>query len=95
MSFLDRSFPGLSDHEVHQKRDELLGGMALGRLPEHGARLGIEGGVQGQGSMPIVFEAMPLRPTRRQGQHWIFAIQGLDGRLLIDAPPAACCGGVR
>ena len=59
--------PGLSDDEVHQKCDELLGGMALGRLPEHGARLGIEGGVQGQGAMPIVFEAMPLCPTRRQG----------------------------
>ena len=45
--------------------------------------------------MSVIFEAMPFGPTRRQGQHGILAIQGLDGRLLIDAKHRRMLRGVQ
>ncbi len=42
-------FPlGLMSHKVRQEGGELLGGVSVGRLAEHLARLGIERGVEGQ-----------------------------------------------
>lgn len=74
---------GLIGHEVRQERDELLEGVALRRLAQHLARLGIERGVEGERAVPVIFEAMPFRPPRRQGQHRTLAVQGLDRRFLV------------
>ncbi len=35
--------------------------------------------------MAVVLKSVPLRPSRRQWQHGIQTIQGLDGGLLVDA----------
>jgi hypothetical protein len=59
--------------------------MSLGGLAEHFTGLRIEGRVQGQGAMPVIFKAVPFGASRRQRQHRIFAIKRLNGRFLIDA----------
>lgn len=86
---------GLSRHEVCQEGDELFGGVPVSRLAQHFARLGIEGGVQRQGAVSVVFKPMAFRPSRRQGPHRILAIQGLDRRLLIDAKHRRMLRGFR
>ena len=47
---------GLRDHEIGQKRHKLFRGMPRRYLPQQFARLNIEGRVQGQGAMAIVFK---------------------------------------
>ena len=87
---------GLMGHEVRQERDELLGGVAVGCLAQDLARLGIERGIEGERAVSVVFEPMPFRPSRRQGQHRILAVQGLDrGFLILKAPPHAAGGSDR
>ena len=79
-------FPGwLLGDEVRQKGDELFGGMPVRRLAQYFPRLGIERRVQRQRAMPIIFKPMPFSSPGRQGQHRIFAVQGLDGGFLIHA----------
>lgn len=74
---------GLSGHEVRQEGDELLGRVPVGRFAQDFARLRIERGVQGERAMAVIFEAMPFRSPRRQGQHRILTVQGLDRRVLV------------
>jgi len=74
----------LARHDVGQKGDELLGGMAHGGLSEYFAGLGIEGCVERQRAVPVIFEPMPFCPPRRQRQHGILAVEGLDRRFLVN-----------
>jgi hypothetical protein len=43
----------------------------------------------------VILKPVSFGPSRGERQHRVFAIEGLDGRLLIDAETAACCGGCR
>jgi hypothetical protein len=73
----------LVDHDVGEEGDELRGGVPLRGLAQDFASLRIEGGVQGQGAMPVVLKSVPFGASRRERQHRIFAIKGLNGRFLI------------
>jgi hypothetical protein len=55
--------------DVGEERDELRRGMSRRRLAKPLAGLGVEGGVQGQGAVPVVLKAVPFRTPRRQRQH--------------------------
>src|SRR6218665_2545195 len=74
----------LMGHDVGEEGDELGRGMPRGGLAQHFAGLGIEGGVQGERSMPEVLKAMTLCTPRRERQHRVFAIERLNRRLLVD-----------
>src|ERR1700682_2594379 len=69
---------GLVNHDVSEKRDELRRGMPLRRLAQYLAGLGVECGVQRQRAVAVVLEAMAFGASRRQWQHWIFAVECLD-----------------
>ena len=75
----------LVDHDVGEERDELGGSVPRRRFAEHLAGLRVEGGIQRQRTMAKVLKAVPFGPARRQRQHRILAIQGLDRRLLVHA----------
>jgi len=75
---------GLARHDVGQKGDELFRGVPVCRLAQHFPCLGIERGVERQRTVPVIFEPMPFRPPRRQRQHWILAVEGLDRRFLVN-----------
>jgi hypothetical protein len=53
------------------------------RLPDDLAGPGVERGVQQKRAVPVVLKAAPLGAARRQGQHRIQAIEGLNGRPLV------------
>src|SRR5215472_3068392 len=63
---------------------EFLAGMPMRGLSKHFACLGVQGDIQRERTVAIVFEAMPLRATRRERQHRVESIQRLNGGLLID-----------
>jgi hypothetical protein len=44
----------------------------------------VQRGIEGEGAIPFVLEAMALRSARRHREHRIEAVQRLNGRLLID-----------
>ena len=66
----------LVDHDVGEEGDELRRGVPLCGLAQHFTSLRIEGGVQGQGAVPVVLKAMSFCASRRERQHRIFAIKG-------------------
>src|SRR5208337_30068 len=47
--------------------------------------LGVEGSVERERSMPVVLKAMSLRTPRRERQHRIEPIEGLNGGFLVNA----------
>ena len=79
---------------VGEEGHELRRGMARGRLTQHFAGLGVEGGVQRQRAVSEIFEAMALGPPWRQRQYGVLAIQCLNRRLLIDAEHGRVLGRV-
>lgn len=71
--------------DVGQEGHELGGGMPLGGLAQHLARFGVEGGVERQGAVSVILKAVPPCSAWGQRQNRIFAIQGLNMGLFIDA----------
>jgi len=82
---VDLSAAPLVDHDIGEEGDELGRGVARSGLAQHFAGLGIEGRVQRERAMAVVLKAMPLSPASRERQHRIEPVEGLDGRLLINA----------
>jgi hypothetical protein len=72
-------------YDFFERGDELATGMAGGRFAVHATGCGIQRRIQGQGSMPVVLEAVTLGTSGRERQDRVQAIQGLNGRLLLDA----------
>src|SRR5437867_4842942 len=66
----------LVDHDVSEEGDEFCRCVSLGGLAQYLASLGVEGGVQRQRTVSEILKSMPLGASRRERQHWIFAIQG-------------------
>src|SRR5207249_1090659 len=75
----------LVNDDVGEERNELGGSMPLSGLAEHFTGLGVEGRIERQSAVTEVLKAMSFRPARGQRQHGVFAIQGLNVRLFIDA----------
>ena len=74
----------LRDH-LFEKLDELLAGMSRGGLSMNPAGSGVEGGVERQGSLPVVFKAVPLSASGAKREHRVETIQCLDCSFLVDA----------
>src|SRR5512147_3125705 len=66
--------------EVHEGR----AGVPRDGLTKHFARLGVERGKERQGAVPVVLEAMAFGASGRERQHWIEAVERLNGRFLVD-----------
>src|SRR5689334_2556113 len=75
----------LTGHQISEKGNELLTGMARRRAANDGSGPGVQRGVQGEGAVAVVLESMSLSPSGRQWQHRIQPVQCLDARLLINA----------
>jgi hypothetical protein len=78
--------PGLhTGNHLLEKEDKLGAGMAAGGLAQDLSAGGVEGCIERKGSMAEVFEPVPLSPPRRERQHRIEAIEGLNGALFVHA----------
>ena len=66
-----------------QKDDEFGAGMAVGGLAQDLSAGGVECRIERKGAMAAVFEPVPFRPSGRERQHRVEAIEGLNGALLI------------
>src|SRR6202163_3356084 len=73
----------LAGYDVGEESDKLRARMARRSLTQNLTGRRVQGGKQAQGAVAFVLEAVAFRPTRRQGQQAIFAIQRLNSRLLI------------
>jgi hypothetical protein len=67
-----------------EKLAKLRGSMALMKLSDHVARLGVERGEQGRRAVPVVVMRPALDLSRLHRQERLRAIEGLNLRLLID-----------
>jgi hypothetical protein len=76
---------GVLGHHRAQKSDELFAGVTGCGLTDNLARLGVEGGIEREGSASDVLETVALCPTRRHGQDRIPPVESLNGRLLVQA----------
>ena len=76
---------GLVGHEIGQEGDKLGRGVAGSGLAQHRARFGVERGVQREGPVTDVLNAMAFGPPRRQRSHWVFAIERLNRGVLVHA----------
>lgn len=84
----------LTGDEIFEEGDELLTGVAADGLAQDFSGFGVERGVQRQGTVADVLEAMALGSSRGERQDRVFAIESLDGRLLIDTEDGGMLGRV-
>ena len=70
---------GLCGDDLLEKADKLLAGVAAGRASDDLAAPGLEGGIEGEGAVTEILEPMTLSPSRRERQHGIEPVEGLDG----------------
>ena len=76
---------GAQGYDLLQKGDELTAGMAGGGFAVDATGGGIERRIQGERAVPVVLEAVAFGASRRERQHGIETVQGLNGGLLINA----------
>ena len=72
--------------DIGKEGDEFSRGVPRRGLAQYLSVLGIEGRVERverERSMPVVLKAMPLGSSRRQRQHRIKPIEGLNGGLFV------------
>lgn len=72
-------------YDLLQEGNELTAGMASRGFAMDTTGGGVESGIQGEGSVPVVLEAMTFGASWGERQDGIETIQGLNGGLLIDA----------
>ncbi len=75
---------GLTGHEAGEKCHELLTRVSLGGAADDRSGLSVQGSVQRERAMTVVFKTMPLCSSWRQRQYWIQSVQRLDAGLFID-----------
>lgn len=76
---------GLAGENVIEESDELGTGVTWGRFAQDLAGCRVERSEQAERAVPLVFETMAFRTPRRQRQHSVFVIEGLNRRLLVNA----------
>ena len=74
----------LGGHHVGQKGDKLRAGVTGGGLGNHLTGAHIQGGVERESAVTVVFEAVALGTAERERQDRIEPVQGLNGALFID-----------
>ena len=80
-------------HDVGEKRYELIRRVPRRGFAYHFAGLRIERRVQRQRAGPLVLKPKPFGSSRRQRQHRIVAIEGLNRRRLASTQNTAACPG--
>ena len=76
--------PGCAEgDDFLQKCDEILTRMVCGCFSVHPAGGRFQRGIEGQGTVPVILEAVAFSATRGKRQHWIEPVQGLNGGFLI------------
>ena len=55
----------------------------------------VQGCIQGQCSVTVVFESMPLGTSGGKGQHWVKPIQSLNGGLFSHAEHGRMAGWIQ
>lgn len=78
------------DHAV-QEAQELRTGVPGRRHPFHFAGGDVKRGVQGEGAVPLVLEAVPLGASGRERQHGIQSAERLNRGFLIDREHHRIC----
>ena len=74
----------LGGHHVGQKGHKLRAGVTGGGLGNHLTGAHIQGGVERESAVTVVFEAVALGTARRKWQDGVEAVQCLNGALFID-----------
>jgi 20S proteasome alpha/beta subunit len=82
---VDLAVAPLRRHDLLQEPDELVTGVARGRFADDRARLRFQGGIEGEGPVTDVLEAVALGAAGRQRQDRIASVEGLNRGLFIDA----------
>ena len=74
----------VGDH-LGEEGNELLTGVPRGGFAHHLAAVRVKRGGQRKSAVTVVFKPVALEPPRRQWQHRVEPVQGLDGGLFVDA----------
>jgi hypothetical protein len=74
--------------------DELFAPVTSSGLADDLAGAGIEGGVQGEDAVSVVFETVAFSVSRGHGKNRIEPVEGLDVSLLINAEHGRMRGGL-
>src|SRR5882672_4836805 len=82
---VDLALVGLCRDDLFQKRNKLLAGVPRSGLAENFPSLRIQGCVERERSMTMVFETVLFGSSRRERQAAVEPVQGLNGTLLIYA----------
>src|SRR5881392_2864053 len=75
---MDLAVTRLVGNHFAEEGDDLLGRVALSGSPDHLARSRVERREQRQRSVAVILEAVPFQSSRRERQHWIESVEGLD-----------------
>src|SRR2546423_10758811 len=78
-------FDRLMSHNCLQKRDKRLAGMPGSWPAKHRTSLRLQGCVEREGSVSVVFKAVAFSAPWRHRQNWVQSIKGLNGALFVYA----------
>ncbi len=83
----DVHFPSarLRVDDLGEEGEEVLAGVARGRLPDDLASARVERGIEGERPVPVVFKAVALGAARRERKDGVESIERLNRGLLVEA----------
>lgn len=70
--------------DVREERQKVGARVPRGGLPDHLAGLSVQRGVEREGAVPLVFEAVALRSAGRQREARVDAVERLNRRLFVE-----------
>ena len=70
--------------DVREERQKVGACVPRGGLPDHLGGLGVQRGVEREGAVPLVFEAVALRSAGRQREARVDAVERLNRRLFVE-----------
>src|SRR5215210_498874 len=91
---LDLPSRGLSRDDIGKESHEFRTGVSGRRLAQDLSAGGVQGGVEREGAMAKVFKAVPFRSPRREWEHRVEPVEGLNRGLLVDAENRRMRGGL-
>ncbi len=86
----------LRSDDVREERQKVGARVPRGGLPDHLAGLGVQRGVEREGAVSLVFEAVALRSAGRQREARVDAVERSNRRLCVETEhPRRAGGGAR
>jgi hypothetical protein len=74
-----------------QESNEVPAGMPCGGIAMYAAGSSVQGRIEGERSVAVVFESVSFGAARRKWQNRVEPIEGLNRPLLIDTEHTAAC----